>query len=239
MRKTLTTLICATVAVTGLMQAEAAKKNDPDKRDVQKLMEELGDPHYQDRMKVYSVCSLEFEGADGEDDYYHIYSGTLKKGGYHLIVYNNVPEYLGFYLVDFEPVDYEEGAVLLDSGDGSTYFPFPIPASGPADTVRVDGIPTKFVKNPRLEEKKEGPIVAGGGIPAVPDKETSASGEVIDYRDWNITIKGRTITVNALFVKVEKGQVTLKSSKNGRETTIPGSAFSDEDKEYIRRITAK
>lgn len=240
MRKTLTALICTTIAATGLMQAEAAKKNDPNKKEVLELLKEIGEPHYEERMKVYSVCSLEFEGKDGEDDYYHVYSGSLKKGGYHIIVYNNVPEYLGYYLVDFEATDYEEGAVLLDSGDGSSYFTLPIPPSGPAETVRIDGIPTKFVKNPKLEEKKDGSVIAAdGGIPALPKKETSASGEVIDYRDWTITIKGRTLTVNALFVKIEKGQVTLKSSKNGRETTVPGSALSDEDKEYVRRITAK
>ena len=244
MKKIRTAFILVTIAAMGMLTAEAAKKNDPDKKEVLKLMEEIGDVHFEERMKVNDLCSLKFEDASGEDSFYHIYVGTLKKGGYHVIVYNNVPEYLGFYKVEYEPSDYEEGTILLDSGDSdedgnTSYFNLPIPDNFKGATVRIDGVPTKFVKNPQLEEKAAGSALAKtGGIPVVP-KETSASGEVIDYRDWKITMNGKEITVNAIFVKVDKGKVTIKNSKNGREAQIPGSALSDEDKEYVRRITAK
>ena len=177
-----------------------------------------------------------------KDDYYHVYNASMKEGGYRIIIYNNKPEYLGYYATDFEGSDYEEGAILLDSGesdeDGNTdYFNLPIPDKGPAAKVRIDGIPTPFVKNPQLEATKTA-AKSGGGIPVVP-KETSATGEVIDYRDWKISMKGKTITLNAKFEKMEKGKVFIKSSKNGKVAQVPGSALSDEDKEYVKRITAK
>lgn len=244
MRKLLTALICTTLAATSMLSAEArTKKNEPDKREVEKFLKELGGEHWVDRMRVRDFCSLKFEGEDGEDDYYHILTGDLKKGGYHIIIYNNVPEYLGFYQVEFEPAEYEEGLIRLDSGDsdgdGDTkYYDVPIPNKGPAPSIRIDGVPTKFVKNPQLEEKSK---AAADGTPIIPvvEKEKAASGEVIDYRDWTITIGGKEVTVNAIFVKVEKGKVTIKNAKNGKEAEIPGSALSDADKEYVRRISTK
>ncbi|WP_372795825.1 SHD1 domain-containing protein [Pontiella sp.] len=243
MRKLLTTLICTTIAATGMLSAQAAKKNDPDKKEVEKLLKEIGGEHYVERMKIRDFCSMRYEMPDGEDGYWHVLSGQLKEGGYHVIIYNNVPEYLGFYKVDFEPEEYEEGKIMLNSGDADEdgnayYFDLPIPSKGPAQTVRIDGVPSKFVKNPRLEKKEGGGPALAGGIPAVP-KEKSASGEVIDYRDWTINMGGKAVTVNAIFVKVERGKVTIKNAKNGREAEIPGSALSDEDKEYVRRITTK
>lgn len=239
MKKTLVTIICATVATTMFLPLNSAaktKKNDVDKKEVKELLEEIGGDHWIERMKVNEVCSMEFENEAGEDDYYHIYYATLKKGGYRVIVYNNVPEYLGFYPVEWEVTGYEEGVILLDAGGGST-FKLLIPAKGPSAKIRIDGNPITFVKNPKLEEEKKA-VVADTGIPAVP-KETSASGEVIDYRDWKITMKGKVITVNAKFVKIENGKISIKNSKNGKVASIPGSALSEEDKEYVKRITAK
>ncbi len=244
MKKLITALTCTTIIFSGALSAKAEKKNDPDKKDVEKLLKEIGAEHYVERMKVRDFCSLKYEKTEDEDSYWHIYSGQLKEGGYHVIIYNNVPEYLGFYRVDFEPVEYEEGKIMLDSGDsdedGNSYFyDLPLPDKGPAATVRIDGVPTKFVKNPKLEaEKTEVAGTKTGGIPVVP-KETTASGEVIDYRDWTITMGGKQVTVNAIYVKFEKGKVTIKNSKNGREAEIPGSALSTEDQEYIKRMIAK
>lgn len=242
MTKKITALLCA-IAVTGLLTAEAVKKNDPSKKEVEALMKEIGGDHYQERMKFNDLCSLKYEDSTGEDNYWHIYVGETKKDGYHVIIYNNVPEYLGFYKSNYEPVDYEEETVLLDSEEsdsegGTIYIKLPISAKGPALKVRDGSTLFEFKKNPLLEPEDKVTAAATGGIPAVP-KQTSATGKVIDYRDWKITMKGREITVNAIFVKLEKGNVTLKSAKNGRETSIPGSALSEEDKEYVRSITAK
>ena len=242
MKKTLTTLICVTAVMLGTTAFSGTKKNDPNKKDVDKELKEIGGDHYVERMKVDDLCSLKFEDAADEDVFYHIYTASLKKGGYRVIVYNNVPEYLGYYATEFEPVDYEEDKVLLDSGesdeDGNTdYISLPLTLKGPAAKVRIDGTPTAFVKNPNLEVKGAA-ATTGGGIPVVL-KETSATGEIIDYRDWTITMKGKQITVNAKFEKIEDGKVYIKNAKNSKIAPVPGSALSDADKEYVKRITAK
>lgn len=242
MTKKITAMLCA-IAVTGLLTAEAAKKNDPSKKEVEALMKEIGGDHYIERTKFNDLCSLKYEDSTGEDNYWHIYVGATKKDGYFVYVYNNVPEYLGFYKVEYEPVDYEEGTVLLDSGesdeDGGTIFiNLPIPDKGPAAKVRIEGVQVEFKKNPLLEPEDKVAGAATGGIPAVP-KQTTASGEVIDYRDWKLTLGGKERTINAIYVKFEKGQLTIKSSKNGKEATVPGSSLSEEDKEYVKRMLAK
>lgn len=245
MKKTIIAIICATIATTAFIPQTAlakSKKNDPDKKEVEKILKEIGGEHYVERMKIRSLCSLDFEDASGEDDYYHIFNATLKAGGYRIIIFNNVPEYLGFYSSDFEGADYEEGAILLDSGgsdsDGNTtYYTLPIPAKGPSAKIRIDGTPVSFVKNPKLEVDKTA-VAASGGIPVVP-KEKSVSGEIIDYRDWKITMKGKEITVNAKFEKIEGGKVFIKNAKNGKVAGIPGSALSKEDQDYVKRITAE
>ena len=243
MKKTVLMIICAAMATTTLTTFARVKKNDPDKKEVLKELEEIGEGHFVERMKVSDLCTLEFEDENGEDIFYHVYVGTLKNDKYHLIFYDNTPTYLGYYLIDHEPVDYEDEAVLLDTGEAnedgdSEYFEVALKKTGPIQKIRVDGVPVTFQKNPKLEAKAEGQVAATGGIPVVP-KETSETGEVIDYRDWTITIKGNTVTVNAIFVKVEGGKVTIKNAKNGKEAQIPGSALSDEDKEYVKRITGK
>lgn len=240
MKKTLVTIICATIATTALLPLNSmarTKKNEVDKKEVEALLKEIGEDHYVERMKIREICSMKFENPEtGEDDYYHIFNVSLKKGGYRIIIYNNVPEYLGFYPSDWEGIDYEEGLILLDSG-GDAPFKLPVPAKGPAKKIQIDGNPITFVPNPKLEGDNK-PIVAEVSIPVVP-KEVSASGEEIDYRDWKITIQGNERTINAKFEKVEGGKIYIKSSKNGKVAAIPGSALSAEDQEYVKRITAK
>ena len=246
MKKTLTTLLSATAFLLTLSTVETmagTKKNDPDKKEVLKeLKETIGGEHYVDKMKVNSMGYLKFEAPDGEDDFYHIYNASLREGGYRIVIYNNKPEYLGYYATEFEGSELEQGAILLDSGesdeDGNTdYITLPIPDKGPASKVRIDGVQVSFVKNPQLEADKTA-VAASGGIPVV-QKETSADGEVIDYRDWTITMKGKQSIFNAKFEKVEGGKVFIKSSKNGKVASVPGSVLSDEDKAYVTRITSK
>ena len=223
----------------------ATKKNDPNKKEVEKILKEIGGEHYVDDMKINDICTLDFEDPKTEEDvYYHIYSGSLRKGGYHLIIFDNKPEYLGYYSVSFEPADYEEGAVLLDSGDsdedGNTYWhTVALDVDGPPEKIRIDGTPVSFVKNPNREAEEKMNGSDGAPMLVVPEKEKSASGEVIDYRDWTITMQGKEITVNAIFEKIEGGKVYIKNAKNGRVAAVPGSALSEEDKEYVKRISAK
>jgi hypothetical protein len=245
MKKTLTTLICATIAAYSLFPLNASarvKKNEPDKRDVAKFLEELGGEHFVERMKVKDLCTLEFEDANDDEVYYHILVATLREGGYRIIIYDNKPEYLGYYSTDLDPTDYEKDRVLLDSGesdsDGNNIFiALPLTIKGPPAALNLNGIPTKLIKNPKLTVEKTTEDTTGG-IPAVP-KETSASGEEIDYRDWKITMQGKEITVNAKYEKIEGGKVYIKNAKNGVVAAIPGSALSPEDQEYVKRISAK
>lgn len=241
MKKTLTILMSTTI-ILGMASSALAggeKKNPPrNSKEVEKFLKEAGGEHFPERMKISNKMSI-----DVEDTYFHVFSGSLKKGGYHIIIFNNVPEYLGYYASEYEPSDYEEGTVFLDSGDSDedgnpTYYTVPIGEKGPADKIRIDGIPTKFVKAPGADEKKAVSgigKVAEGGTAAMETAEEDA----IQYRDWKITIQGKERTYNAIFVSVEKGKVSIKDSKRGKIATLPVSALSSEDVEYLKEITAK
>lgn len=228
--------LCAVSAV-----AKSVKKNDPDKRDVLKELEEIGGEHYVERMKINQVGSLKIEKPDGKETYYHVYNVTLKKAGYRIVIYDNTPTYLGYYPSDFEAVDYEDEAILLDSTEtdsegGTEYYRLPIPSKGPADRAKINKVPTKFVKNPKLEAKN---TVATGETPIlVVPKEKSSTGVEIDYRDWKITIQGKERIYNAKFVSKSKDgrKVKIIDSKRGRTAEVPISALSDDDKEYLKSI---
>jgi hypothetical protein len=245
MKKILTALICATVVTYSLAPLDASarvKKNEPDKKDVLKELQAIGGEHYVDKMRIKDFCTLEVEGPNDEEIYYHVFVANLRDDTYRIIYYDNKPEYLGYYSTTYLPDDYEKDRVKLDSGesdsDGDTiYIVLPITAKGPADSVNLDGVPTKLIKNPNLEANKKTNDDTGT-ILAIP-KEKSASGEEIDYRDWKITMKGKEITVNAKFEKIDNGKVYIKNAKNGVVAAIPGSALSAEDQEYVKRISAK
>lgn len=244
MKKLATTFIYTTLALSILIPLNATagtKKNEPNKKEVEKILKEIGEEHYVEKMKINSLCSLDFEDASGEDDFYHIYNAYMKEGGYRILIFNNIPKYLGFYTTEYEGTDYEEGAILLDSGDSddegnTTYYNLPIPNKGPADKVRIDGVLTEFVKAPSDEDKKAAAIAAaaeaGSTLPGVTEN-------TLQYRDWKITLQGKERTFNAIYVSMEKGKVTIKDSKMGRNATVPVSTLSAEDVEYLKEVTAK
>lgn len=234
MKKRLITSLCITVTMAFSMtaMAKSEKENAPNKKDVLKEMEEIGGEHYVEKMKMYEIGSVEVGST-----YYHVFNGQLKDGTYHVIIYDNEPKYLGFYSTDLEPTGYEENGVEFDSGDGETYYILKISDKGPSAKARIGSMPVTFIKNPKLEAEAK----TGGSSETklvVPEKQKSESGMVIDYRDWTITMKGREIKVNAIFVKIDGKNVIIKNAKNGKEATIPGSALSDEDKEYVKQVTA-
>ncbi|WP_372807933.1 hypothetical protein [Pontiella sp.] len=239
---TLLTMTLATVLSFTSMDAQArTKKNDPDKKTVEKILKEVGGEHYVDKMRINQVCSMEFENAAGEEVYYHVYNISLREGGYRIAFFDNTPNYLGFYKSEFEATDYEEGAILLDSGDSdeegnTSFFTLPVGLAGPASKVRIDGVPTPLVKNPKLAPKANGAKDESGGPIAVPQPK-SASGKDIEYRDWTITMNGREISANAIFVeKSGSSNITIKDSKRGNTATIPISSLSREDQAYLREI---
>jgi hypothetical protein len=239
---TLFTLVAVTVLSLTAVNANAGtKKNDPNKKEVEQILKEIGGDHYVEKMKINSLCSMKLEDAAGEDLYYHIFNISLKKGGYRVAIFDNTPNYLGFYATEYEAADYEEGAILLDSGDSdedgnTSYFNLPLKASGPVNKTRIDGVPTAFVKNPKLEGGAKAAATTGGsGAIAVP-KAKSSSGATIDYRDWKITIQGKERTYNAIFVQKTGSKIQIKDSKRGKTATIPISALSKADQTYLKEL---
>ena len=133
--------ICLLLSITSGI-AHAEKKNPPKNDDViETALTQAGKDHYPEDFKFDEIGTIKHE-----DTYYHAFVGYLKTGNYRVLLFNNTPTYLGFYTVEYEPVDYEESAVLLDDGaDG--YFNLRIGKDGPLESVLVDGLKTTFVKN--------------------------------------------------------------------------------------------
>ena len=224
------TALMAVIATTVVAKQE--KENAPRGKAVLAKMKELGEPHYVERMKVHEMCSLE-----AGDTFFHIFTGELKKLGYHIIIYDNKENYLGFYPTEYEPTEYEEGAVLLDSGDGENFYPIPIGLKGPAETIRIDGMPIKFVKSP----SNTGEVGSAGTKAAtttLAGTETTEEDDTLkpEFRTWTIMFKGKPIEARAIYVKQEKGKVTLKLESNGKENAFSIYSLSKEDQEYVKQF---
>ena len=237
MKKTVGIMILAGL-VAGMTTHARSKREKKDflrGKAVLAALKELGEPHYIDRMKVHEFCSLEI----GET-YFHIYSGELKKLGYHIIFYDNHENYLGFYETEYEPTDYEEGAILLDSGDGEDFYEIPIGIKGPPDTIRIDGMPVKFIKSPTNTGEGKGGATAKAATPdaTMPGTETAEEDKVLkpEFRTWTITFKGKPVRARAIFVKQEKNQVFLKLEANGKEKAFSLYSLSKEDQAYIKQF---
>jgi len=232
MNKTLLTTLSMTIAISMASTTWAkVKKNGPRNNSaVEKALEEASEGHFPEKIKINEIGSVE-----SGNTFYHTYCGTVKKEPYRILIFDNTPTYLGYYPTELEPTDYEEGAVVLDTGDGETYVYLPIPESGPGNKVQLgEGMSAiKFVKNKNLEVKKE--ASSGTKAIAVP-KEKSKNGTVIDYREWTISMKGKKIPFRAIFVKREGSTVFLKDEKRGITKDFPVSKLSMEDKKYIQKL---
>ncbi len=234
MKKTLVIMMLVGL-VAGMathVNAKQERENAPRGKAVLATLKELGEPHYVDRMKVHEFCSLEIG-----DTFFHVYTGELKKMGYHIIFYDNSENYLGFYKIEYEPTDYEEGAILLDSGDGEDFYEIPIGIKGPPDTIRIDGMPVKFIKSPsNTGEGKDGEKAKA----ATPESATAAAEEddtpKPEFRTWTIAFKGKPIQASAIFIKQEKNMVTLKLEANGKEKAFSVYSLSKEDQAYIKQF---
>jgi len=237
MKKTVGIMMLAAL-VSGMathVNAKQERENQPRGKAVLAKLKELGEPHYIERMKVREMCTLETG-----DTYIHVYTGVLKKMGYHVIFYDNHDHYLGFYYTEYEPTDYEEAAILLDSGDGENFYEIPIGSKGPPDTIRIDGMPVKFVKSDWYTAKLEG---GTGTETATTDKAATATSEAKEddtlkpeFRTWTITFKGKPVKARAIFIKQEKNQVFLKLEANGKEKAFSLYSLSKKDQAYIKQF---
>ena len=226
-RMSMVVLVALVAGLSGGVLAKSVRKNAPRKKAVEADLKKIGGDHYPERMRISEIGPIRV----GET-YYHAFCGQLKKVGYHVIIYDNELHYLGFYATDFEPTDYEEGAVLLDSGDGDTYYQIPITEKGPAKKVRLpQGLPIEFVPAPGQE------IGKASTKKITPPPETKGKdGIKAEYRDWHITRKGKKMTIRAIYVKQALGTVDIKSEANGRVATIRLSELSREDQEYVKKF---
>ncbi len=245
MKKTLA--IAVTAALTlGVASSTWAgeKKNQPkNKNEVLKMLEEVGGDHNPERIKVYKVGTIE-----AGDSFLHIWNGALKEGGYRILIFDNTPAYLGYIPTNFEPVDYGESEVLLNSGgtdaDGGTIH-YVIPIKGgdlSKQRFTIDGVPTKFIPVPKKEEEK---AAAGEtekkevGLVVVEDEKEDPN--AIAYREWTVNMKGTEIKFRGIYVShdVKKKTVTVKNEKSGTTADIDFSALSAADVEYMKQLIEK
>jgi len=200
--------------------AHAEKKNPPKNDDtVEEALTSAGKKHFPEDFKFDEIGTIKHE-----DTYFHAFAGYPKDGNYRVLIFDNSPAYLGFYAVDFEPVDYEESTVLLDDG-AEGFFNLRLGKDGPLDKIMIDGIATPFVKNENLSQVTK-------QMTATETKPTIA------YREWTLRAKGREIPVTAIFVKKTGSKVYLKDQKRGITKDFSVSMLSKEDIEYLREIDA-
>ncbi|OUX37339.1 MAG: hypothetical protein CBE26_03320 [Kiritimatiellaceae bacterium TMED266] len=200
--------------------AHAEKKNPPKNDDtVEEALSTAGKKHFPEDFKFDEIGTIEHE-----ETYFHAFVGYPKDGNYRVLIFDNSPAYLGFYAVEYEPVDYEESTVLLDDG-AEGFFNLRLGKDGPLDKIMIDGIATPFVKNENLTQVSK-------QMTATETKPTIA------YREWTLRAKGREIPVTAIFVKKTGSKVYLKDQKRGITKDFSVSMLSKEDIEYLREIDA-
>lgn len=244
MKKTLrmiTVLALATGIASGVM-AKSERKDQPNKRFVEDALEELGGVHFPEKMKVKRISSIEIE-----DTYYHIYEGELDKTGYHIIIFDNYRNYLGYYKSDFPPCNEErEGSIVVDPNDvdedgEALYYEIAIdPKKGIPQKIIIGSLPSDFVKSPKYDEltnKK-----TGAEEKTDTAEETTSEGSNVEeetapeYRKWIIIHKGKEIPVRALYIKQESGKVYLKAEANGVTKPFLITSLSREDQTYVKQL---
>lgn len=217
-------VLTLTAGLTTKTMAKSEREDEPKLRLVEETLEALGDPHCPEKMRIKRITSI----AIG-DTHYHIFQGKLDTTGYHVIVYDNYQNYLGYYPSDFPPCNEErEGYIVLDSGDvdenGDAKFIYiPVdPESGVHLRVQIGSKPANFVKAPEQ---------AGGA-----KKTAGKDGVVPEYREWNIIHKGKKIPVRAIYVDQTFAKVILKAEASGTVKEFDITSLSKEDQAYIEQF---
>lgn len=220
------TAVCASGILSNTFAADV-KKNKPSRNDVEAMLVEAGGEHFPEGLKLSPVGPVETDST-----YYHVWYGTRKKGGYHLIFFDNTPAYLGYYLIALEPVGYGEGEIYLYLTSASKYT-ITIGDEGPPEKISITELnqQAKFVRPPVKEEPVEEEMVE------TRDKGPAKPKRKPEYRAWTITKDRKPLNIeSAIFVKMEDGVVTIKNGKNGRIANVPASSLSPEDKEYLKDL---
>ena len=205
--------------------AKSEREDAPKRRFVEELLAEVGGTHSPEKMDVKKIDSVEIG-----DTYYHVYEGELDAVGYHIIIFDNYRNYLGYYKSDFPPSNHEiKNSIVIDSGtvddNGETlYYPIPIDLKkGLPARIQIGGMPTRFVKAPKKEVSEADKAAGVGGIEP-------------EYRSWTIIHKGKEIPVRAIYIKQGAGKVHLKAEANGVTRPFVISSLSKEDQEYVKQF---
>ena len=239
--KKILSMIAVLAMATGIATNSAAKrerKEQPNSRAAKEAVEAVGGEHYPEKIKIKRVSSIEVG-----DTYYHAYEGKLDKLGFHIIVFDNYKNYLGFYKSDFPPCNNEiEGSIVLDSGGvdnngNHLYYPIPIDLKkGLPNKIYLGETLSTLIKAPLPEGAKTGTPAAGKEESEPTEEAAVDEGPVPEYRDWIIMHKGKKIPARAIFIRFELGKVYLKLEANGAEKGFNLNALSREDQAYVKQF---
>ncbi len=243
MKKSLAYILILACSLGFVLNSQAGpKKREPSRSEVKNILKKIGEKHYPEDMRISQVGMLRMDSEDTDTAYYWIYCGTIRDGGYNVIIFNNVPEYLGFYNTQYNPCEVGDDYITFDMADADLGYPDPITdrsgyysvrldEKGPPKRITLNG-PVNFVPAPTEAEteKKEAKKSS--------TKDDSSSDKMEpDYRSWKIKVGTKFIEVeSAIFVEYKDGKVTIKDGKTGRTVTKPVTDFSDEDKEYLKEL---
>lgn len=196
----------------------AERKNPPDDDQIEIALKDAGVQHFPEKFKFDEIGSVEYE-----ETYYHAYIGYNKDGTYRLIFFNNSLKYLGYYSVEFEPIDYEKGAVLLDDGSDGNYY-VRLGKDGPLENILVDGIKIAFNKNKKNEEKEKELAID------VIEKPK------IEYRIWSIKRGAKVHNPECIFVRKVGSKIFLKEKTRGKTGEFSERELSDQDLKYLESL---
>lgn len=226
------------VAVTA--HAKTERKEQPTAREAEEALAAVGGEHNPEKMKVKRISSVQVG-----DTFFHIFEGKLDGPGYHIIVFDNYNNYLGYYKSAYPPCNYQRDQnIAIDSGTvdvegDQLYYFIPIsPEKGLPAKVEYGGTATQFVKNPNLQqtEKSEGEAGADGIVSGNGGNGGDSGKVVPEYREWTIKYKGQELTVRALYISQTFAEVTLKAEASGKEKAFLITDLSKEDREYIKQF---
>ena len=199
--------------------AISEKKNPPKNDDViEEALKLAGDLHYPDEFKFDDIGTI-----DHEDTYYHAFIGYNDDGTYRVLFFDNDQNYLGYYNVDYEPVDYEDSTVLLDD-ESDGFFGIRLGKDGPIDAIIIDGIKTSFNRNKKIDKKEDSVV------------DNKIEKPQIIYRNWTIKRSSKTYTYECIFVKKVGSKIYLKEKSRGKTLPFSETELSTEDILYLEAL---
>lgn len=240
--KRLTGLMMVLTLAAGMVTTADAKqerKEQPSAREAEDALEVVGGAHFPEKIKIKRISSVEV----GET-YYHVFEGKLDETGYHIIIFDNYNNYLGYYESGSPPCNYQmKGKIVVDSGDVNDdgdpiYLYIPIsPEKGVLKQIVLGGVPTQFIVNPNFSPEAKEAGAPAEGTAGTPGAAAEEEGEAVpEFREWKIKYKGQELQVRAIYVKQTFAEVYLKAEASGRTKGFPITALSKEDREYIKQF---